>query len=91
MSKVRSTLRSCVRDWSAEGKDERAACYGFILKVRFFCSIHLPFICPSGHSLSVCLWLSFLFFLLAPRIPSLSSAVAWHDGTGSFGIGMLFA
>jgi hypothetical protein len=31
MSKVRSTLRQCVRDWSAEGASERRACYGPIL------------------------------------------------------------
>jgi hypothetical protein len=31
MSKVRSTLRQCVRDWSVEGAAERAACYGPIL------------------------------------------------------------
>jgi carnosine N-methyltransferase len=31
MSKVRSTLRQCVRDWSAEGAAERRACYGPIL------------------------------------------------------------
>lgn len=32
MSKVRSTLRQCVRDWSAEGAAERDACYGPILR-----------------------------------------------------------
>ncbi len=31
MSKVRSTLRQCVRDWSEEGAAERAACYGPLL------------------------------------------------------------
>jgi len=31
MSKVRSTIRQCVRDWSQEGEAERAACYGPIL------------------------------------------------------------
>jgi carnosine N-methyltransferase len=30
--KVRSTLHSCVRDWSSEGAAERAACYGPILE-----------------------------------------------------------
>lgn len=30
-SKVRSTLRQCVRDWSQEGAEERALCYGPIL------------------------------------------------------------
>ena len=32
MSKVRSTLRQCVRDWSREGEKERAACYSPILR-----------------------------------------------------------
>uniref|UniRef100_A0A7S0DFR0 carnosine N-methyltransferase n=1 Tax=Amorphochlora amoebiformis TaxID=1561963 RepID=A0A7S0DFR0_9EUKA len=32
MDKVKSTLKQCVRDWSAEGKDERKQCYGPILQ-----------------------------------------------------------
>lgn len=32
MSKVRSTLKQCVRDWSSQGERERNACYGPILK-----------------------------------------------------------
>jgi len=31
MEKVLSTLKQCVRDWSEEGKEERAMCYGPIL------------------------------------------------------------
>lgn len=31
-SKVRTTLRQCVRDWSAEGQKERAQCYGPLLE-----------------------------------------------------------
>ena len=32
MSKVRSTLRQCVRDWSKEGEKERSTCYTPILR-----------------------------------------------------------
>ena len=32
MSKIRSTLRQCTRDWSADGARERATCYSPILK-----------------------------------------------------------
>jgi hypothetical protein len=32
MSKVRSTLRSCLRDWSKEGQAERDSCFGLITK-----------------------------------------------------------
>ena len=32
MSKVRSTLRQCVRDWSKDGEKERAACYTPVLR-----------------------------------------------------------
>jgi carnosine N-methyltransferase len=32
MSKVRSTLRQCVRDWSSNGAEERAQCYTPILR-----------------------------------------------------------
>ena len=32
MEKVQSTLKQIIRDWSKDGEEERAACYGPILK-----------------------------------------------------------
>lgn len=60
MSKVRSTIRQCVRDWSAEGKPERDQCYKPILdklhelyapEVRSTCRVLLP-----GSGLSRLTW-----------------------------------
>lgn len=32
MEKVQSTLKQIVRDWSKDGEEERAACYGPIIE-----------------------------------------------------------
>jgi len=53
MSKVRSTLRQCVRDWSEQGARERATCYGLLASEldALYRDVPLPTVDSDGSRL----------------------------------------